>query len=196
MPETASLMGLKNPFDPLQAIPASARLLRNLLAQFGNIGLAAAAYNAGPRRVQDWLASKNKKAKLPDETQGYVRTITGKPVENWKAVVKLVPDQRPPSRAPCKADDAEVLQVAEQVQASTARGKFVKLAGNLKNALKHIPELKARMASKERPALTVPKKDNARIIVAEHATHGKPKGNTMLAKRATKGKPVKMARAG
>ena len=78
MPETAADVGLDNPFDPLQAIPASARLLRNLFQQFGNLGLAAAAYNAGPKRIQDWLA---KKGKLPQETQGYVKIITGRPAE-------------------------------------------------------------------------------------------------------------------
>jgi soluble lytic murein transglycosylase-like protein len=56
MPETAATVGLDNPFDPIQAIAASARLLRNLARQFGNLGLAAAAYNAGPRRIHDWLA--------------------------------------------------------------------------------------------------------------------------------------------
>ena len=70
MPATAADMGLDNPFDPLQAIPASARLLRNLFKQFGNLGLAAAAYNAGPKRIQDWLT---KKGVLPQETQGYVK---------------------------------------------------------------------------------------------------------------------------
>ena len=52
--ETASDRGLDNPFDPLQAIPASGRLLRDLFQKFGNLGLAAAAYNAGPKRIQDW----------------------------------------------------------------------------------------------------------------------------------------------
>ena len=63
MPETAATVGLNNPFDPIQAIAASARLLGDLVRRFGNPGLAAAAYNAGPRRIQDWLA---KKGKLPD----------------------------------------------------------------------------------------------------------------------------------
>ena len=58
MPETAAERGLDNPFDPLQAIPESARLLRDLSKKFGNLGLAAAAYNAGPKRVEDWLAKK------------------------------------------------------------------------------------------------------------------------------------------
>jgi soluble lytic murein transglycosylase-like protein len=60
VPETARSVGLDNPFDPLQAIAASARLLRNLVTKFGNLGLAAAAYNAGPRRISDWLVRKSK----------------------------------------------------------------------------------------------------------------------------------------
>lgn len=99
MPETAASMGLENPFDPLQAIPASARLLRELVAQFGNLGLAAAAYNAGPRRIQDWL---QKKGKLPEETKGYVKTITGRPAENWTAASAEHPGQRLPRHAPCQ----------------------------------------------------------------------------------------------
>jgi len=99
MPETASRVGLENPFDPMQAIAASARLLRDLVNQFGNLGLAAAAYNAGPRRIQDWLA---RKGKLPDETQHYVKTITGRPAENWKAAVAVTPLQDVPREAPCQ----------------------------------------------------------------------------------------------
>ncbi|HEX5509694.1 MAG TPA: lytic transglycosylase domain-containing protein [Pseudolabrys sp.] len=99
MPETSESVGLDNPFDPLEAIPASARLLRDLLQQFGNLGLAAAAYNAGPRRIQEWLA---KKAKLPEETKGYVEKITGKPVETWTVATAGVPAIKLPPRAPCQ----------------------------------------------------------------------------------------------
>ena len=61
--------------------------------RFGNLGLAAAAYNAGPKRVVDWLAQRSG---LPKETRDYVSVITGKPVEEWrgvkdKAVVFTVP---------------------------------------------------------------------------------------------------------
>jgi len=101
MPATAADVGLDNPFDPLQAIPASARLLRNLFEQFGNLGLAAAAYNAGPRRIQDWLADRRKN-KLPEETQGYVKTITGKPVESWSTAAARHPGVKLPQRAPCQ----------------------------------------------------------------------------------------------
>ena len=99
MPETASDVGLYNPFDPVQAITASARHLRTLVGQFGNLGLAAAAYNAGPRRVLDWL---NKKSKLPNETEGYVKVITGRRADNWKQLNAGIPDMDLPSRAPCR----------------------------------------------------------------------------------------------
>jgi Transglycosylase SLT domain len=99
MPETSADMGLDNPFDPLQAIPASARLLRNLFEQFGNLGLAAAAYNAGPKRIHEWLT---KKGKLPQETQGYVKIITGRPAETWKVADARYPEMRLPRRAPCQ----------------------------------------------------------------------------------------------
>jgi hypothetical protein len=99
MPETAASMGIDNPFDPLQAIPASARLLRNLIDKFGNLGLAAAAYNAGPKRIHDWLA---RKSKLPSETQGYVKIITGRPAESWKGSKDGAIATQLPARAPCK----------------------------------------------------------------------------------------------
>jgi hypothetical protein len=99
MPETAADMGLVNPFDPLQAIPASARLLRKLIAQFGNLGLAAAAYNAGPKRIQAWLTKKDK---LPQETQGYVKIITGRPAETWMVADAGHPEIKLPRRAPCQ----------------------------------------------------------------------------------------------
>jgi soluble lytic murein transglycosylase-like protein len=70
MPETAKSVGLDNPFDPLQAIAASARLLRDLVTKFGNLGLAAAAYNAGPRRINDWLVRKGKLPLLAKRHKG------------------------------------------------------------------------------------------------------------------------------
>jgi soluble lytic murein transglycosylase-like protein len=99
MPETAASVGLDNPFDPIQAIPAAARLLRNLVDKFGNVGLAAAAYNAGPRRIHDWL---ERKGKLPHETQGYVKVITGRPAESWKGTNDGIIATRLPAEAPCK----------------------------------------------------------------------------------------------
>src|SRR4051812_42557405 len=80
MPGTANERRLLDPFDPVQALPKSAEFLSELRTQFGNLGLAAAAYNAGPRRVQDWLAGKGF---MPQETRNYVFAITGSTVEDW-----------------------------------------------------------------------------------------------------------------
>lgn len=80
MPTTARLSGLENPFDPLQAIAKSGELLRELRREFGNLGLAAAAYNAGSGRVHDWLGGRRA---LPPETRAYVRLVTGRSVEDW-----------------------------------------------------------------------------------------------------------------
>jgi len=77
---TAAERRLWDPFDPVQALPKSAEFLRELRAQFGNLGLAAAAYNAGPQRIRDWLAGKRT---LPSETEAYVRKITGHAAQEW-----------------------------------------------------------------------------------------------------------------
>jgi Transglycosylase SLT domain len=118
MPETAATVGLDNPFDPLEAIPASARLLRDLMQKFGNLGLAAAAYNAGARRVQDWL---DKKGKLPDETQHYVKTITGRPAESWTGAKPGNTDRSIPRRAPCREHAAVVAAIVPEPPLPLAR---------------------------------------------------------------------------
>jgi hypothetical protein len=94
MPGTASERRLLDPFDPVQALPKSAEFLSELRNQFGNLGLAAAAYNAGPRRVQEWLAGTGA---MPQETRNYVVAITGTPVDQWAAAGK---NGRMPDRAP------------------------------------------------------------------------------------------------
>jgi hypothetical protein len=80
MPGTAAERNLLNPFDPVQALPKSAEFLRDLRAQFGNLGLAAAAYNAGSRRVREWMSGIGP---MPAETRNYVQAITGAPVDQW-----------------------------------------------------------------------------------------------------------------
>lgn len=82
MPGTASERRLLDPFDPVQALPKSAEFLRELRNQFGNLGLAAAAYNAGPRRVQEWRAGTGA---MPQETRNYVSAITGATIDDWAA---------------------------------------------------------------------------------------------------------------
>ncbi len=74
MPGTAKERSLADPYDFSQALPASAKLLKDLRNTFGNWGLAAAAYNAGPTRVSRWISSGGF---LPLETEEYVLDITG-----------------------------------------------------------------------------------------------------------------------
>jgi len=81
MPRVAAAVGLMDPFDPRQALPASARLLHELRERFRNLGFAAAAYNAGVHRVSEWLLHGGK---LPRETQTYVVRITGRSVDEWR----------------------------------------------------------------------------------------------------------------
>jgi hypothetical protein len=88
MPRTAAERGLLDPFDPVQALPKSAEFLRELYDQFGNLGLAAAAYNAGPGRVREYLSARRG---LPGETRHYVLAITGMSVDEWAASGKREP---------------------------------------------------------------------------------------------------------
>jgi len=96
MPRTAAERGLFDPFDPVQALPKSAEFLRELADQFGNLGLAAAAYNAGPGRVREFLSARRP---LPAETRNYVLAITGIPVDEWAASGKREP--KPVPKAGC-----------------------------------------------------------------------------------------------
>ena len=80
MPSTASWHGLADPFDPMESLRYSAAYLRELLNRFGNLGLAAAAYNAGQTRVSAWLTSHRP---LPSETRNYVALVTGWTADEW-----------------------------------------------------------------------------------------------------------------
>jgi hypothetical protein len=104
MPGTAAERGLLDPFDPVEALPKSAAFLVELRDRFGNLGLAAAAYNAGPQRVQEFLAGARA---LPAETRRYVLAITGHPIEDWaKGRVAPAPAEAP-QEAPPAGDTTE-----------------------------------------------------------------------------------------
>jgi hypothetical protein len=133
MPGTASERRLLDPFDPVQALPKSAEFLSELRGQFGNLGLAAAAYNAGPRRVQEWLAGTGY---MPSETRNYVFAITGMSVDDWATAGKSA---KPPDRAPTsscrelmallkRAPNPFVSQLEHHVTLAAAREWGVQLA--------------------------------------------------------------------
>jgi soluble lytic murein transglycosylase-like protein len=72
MPETASSLGVKNPWDIFENIDGGAKLLRKHLEDYkGDLSLALAAYNAGPGAVR-------RHGGIPPygETQEYIRKVT------------------------------------------------------------------------------------------------------------------------
>ncbi len=71
MPFTAKEMGVKNPFNPEENIEGGIKYLRYLLDKFnGDLTLALAAYNAGPKTIE-------KAGGIPNmqETQKYVKQV-------------------------------------------------------------------------------------------------------------------------
>jgi soluble lytic murein transglycosylase-like protein len=71
MPQTASMLGVKNSFDPAENVDGGVRYLRELLLLYNNDMIKAlAAYNAGPQRVQQYKG-------LPPyrETHAYVARV-------------------------------------------------------------------------------------------------------------------------
>jgi Transglycosylase SLT domain len=80
MSRAAVFRGLNDPFDPIAALHKAASYLADLRSMFGNLGLAAAGYNAGPGRVSAWLHGKGA---LPDETRNYIKAVTGLTADDW-----------------------------------------------------------------------------------------------------------------
>jgi hypothetical protein len=81
MPGTADLYDLDDPFNPAQAIHKAAWYLRYLTDMFGNIGMAAIAYNGGENRAARFVRNTTN---LPYETQDYVEAITGHTAWRWR----------------------------------------------------------------------------------------------------------------
>ncbi|WP_125152883.1 lytic transglycosylase domain-containing protein [Clostridium rectalis] len=77
MPETASDLGINNPYNIEENIDGGAKHLRGYLNMYGNCKeLALAAYNAGPGTLQN-RGVKNVEAinRLPYETRDYVKKV-------------------------------------------------------------------------------------------------------------------------
>ncbi len=109
MPSTARMRGLGNSFHVLDALDASAAYLKELRTRFGNLGFAAAAYNAGENGFTRFLSTE----RLPIETRDYVFAITGTLIETWR--------DSPPERAAPALDDARPFQEACTTLADTRR---------------------------------------------------------------------------
>ncbi len=160
MPKVAVEVGLGDPFDPHQAIPASARFLHTLREHFGNLGFVAAAYNAGAHRVAEWLEHGRS---LPRETRDYVMRVTGRSAEAWRrsavddsrlTFVRPLPCRQLPAFAELeqaqllasqRPDDAEQQPQAQQeeIAAKVADEAEEKSAGRIAATIDHSGKKKA-----------------------------------------------------
>lgn len=76
-PGTAADLGVTNPTDPAQNASGGMAYLAQLLARFGDWATALAAFDWGPKNVQDAIAAHgaNWLAYAPGETRNYVSTL-------------------------------------------------------------------------------------------------------------------------
>jgi len=121
MPGTAAERGLADPFEPGPAIEEAPRLLAELAGRFGNIGLAAAAYNAGAVRISRWLDAQSG---LPTETQLYVLAVTGQRAEEWRGFLGSA--RTAGERETCLGVIAELAPPAQLVSPRSAPARMAK----------------------------------------------------------------------
>ena len=182
MPRVARHHGLQNPFDPIHALAVSGRFLADLVRQFGNLGLAAAAYNAGPKRVQDWMA---KRGKLPTETRDYVRHITGYPAEQWANAratgLRLPAYARCPDDATLQAQaierlkpDVKIVLVNTKAAKKPAKASVVLASVPVGKKAALLPTKATRAALKSVPQIMVPEKQVVRTKRTASAQAVKP----------------------
>jgi transglycosylase-like protein with SLT domain len=130
MPQTAAERGLADPMNPEQAIAQAARFLAELADRLGNLGLAAAAYNAGQGRVAKWLQGQSE---LPAETRQYVFAVTGRQPEDWR---RRRLDTAAATHEPCIAVTEELARLAPVRTAAVKAPAWVaRLDGTLASAI-------------------------------------------------------------
>ena len=188
IPETAIEHGLMNPFEPIHALFASGKLLRKLHQQFGNLGLAAAAYNAGPGRIYDWMGARRG---LPGETRAYVARITGHRADQWlsRQFVREAEATLMPARAPCpevaeavkeQAHFVRVARLMSELVAATApppppdRTPTAALPANRAVALNSAKP----SANKQKKTVAAP--SPAKLAAAKPATGSKPQSKPQV----------------
>lgn len=129
MPSMQKRFGVTNPYDYVQSANAAAQYMHELMLKFkGDAGLALAAYNAGPGRVESYLKGKRS---LPTETQEYVPGVAKRAPAGsqmaamYPTVVQHFHGPADPSKVKTAAEDG-VNKAAAVHQKATART----MAGN------------------------------------------------------------------
>lgn len=147
MPGTADLRGLEDAFNPAEALRASAEYLSELALHFGNLGLAAVAYNGGEARAERFVRGESD---LPLETRAYVYAITGHSAVTWRDApprdLNLSLDGDGGFQQGCVAR-AEGLGVHEFRQPLPPWGVIVTSNTSREGAERHVGRLRNRHAS-------------------------------------------------
>jgi soluble lytic murein transglycosylase-like protein len=77
MPETADLLGVSDPFKPDENIFGGTQYLVDLISRYdGNLNKALAAYNAGPKRVQDSIPNIRETRNFVDSVLHYYESFS------------------------------------------------------------------------------------------------------------------------
>ena len=127
MPDTYAELRVRyglgaDPTDPHDNIIAGTAYLREMRERFGTAGFIA-AYNAGPQRYEDHLATGRP---LPDETLAYVAKLApllsgGRPADNRSITTGHVSWQQAPLFVEQRSDVSGVSRSAFTPQESFAR---------------------------------------------------------------------------
>src|SRR5437879_5472990 len=123
MPRTASELGVPNPFDPQANVEGGTKYLRELLERYNfDLVKALAAYNAGPRRVEQFGG-------VPPyyETRAYVARIVRdfnrkKLAQKSVATQPVAPHKSAPKASP--VGSASRAATKQQTPNSSARAKW------------------------------------------------------------------------
>jgi hypothetical protein len=109
--------------DPTLGAAYGQRYMDAMLQRYnGNLPYALAAYNAGPGRVDKWLAAGADPAKLPKETRDYVPKVLAALQAQGAPTPGAVPGAAPapaPAPAPAAAPAPGVAPTAAQAQPQT-----------------------------------------------------------------------------
>jgi soluble lytic murein transglycosylase-like protein len=102
LPATAQAYGVSDALKPADNLRASARHLRNLMNDFGDMALVLSAYNAGAGAVRRYGG-------IPPfaETRAYVPKVSGR-YEELKRLGTVTPSPSPPSPYKLRTDSAEL----------------------------------------------------------------------------------------